>query len=813
MPLCVYDMHSFSCARIIRIIGILKAVIMSTSMQGLSKVLQSVALWSATLTVALLPVFFLPVQWATIAHAKFLLLALGVGIGVAAAAIASLVRGDIRIPKSIALFTVFLVPLAYMASGLMRGDAHSFYAVERDTVLASLLWAGALWLAVLGFQSRVRVLWAYRAFLILATLITLFQIARLLIGPDLFTFGGALIGPSASVVGSWHDLAIFLGFTFILAISFLGSTHAEGTDRIISIATGIIAFLGLALINMLDVWVVISLTTGAIGAYHVYRFYAQDKKWSVDLLKHTSTALFLGAALLAGLFAIAGTTLHTVLPTALQVTQVEVRPSWQGTFDVASAVYRSSGALFGSGPNTFVREWGMYKPAGVNETAFWNADFAQGVGFIPTSLITLGIFGAIAWLLFLGSFAFEGVRTLMRSASDNSVEPIIAGLFGGALYLWALHVTYPPGPAIMALAFLVSGLAISWAAHSGTIPLIHISTLAGSPRWKIFSVTLGFIVLGAGMFVTSGLFVRALAADMLVNKSVASFNRTGSLEQSDALLKTSLALYPGYDRAHRASVELGLLQLATLAKDANAEDQARVKLLQDTVSNAIAHGLAAVESNADDYQNWLTLARAYEQLAGAQVEGAYERAIDAYQGAVAKNPTNPAPHLLLARLALLKEDVEGAKSQLALAVQKKQNFAEAYFLLSQIASSAGDVEGAIAAAERAVLSAPQEPVAWFQLGALQYGAQTYDKAVAALEQAVLLNTNYANALYVLSLSYAAQGRFEEAARAMELVSALNPDSTDLKSLVQQLRTQATATPAPAVQDVPAVEATEPATAE
>lgn len=785
---------------------------MFKSTQSLADLFQGIALWAATLTVALLPVFFLPVQWATIAHAKFLLLALGVGIGVAAAAGAHLLRGDVRMPRSIALFTVFLVPLAYVVSGIMRGDAHSFYAVERDTVLASLLWAGALWLAVLGFQSRARVLWAYRAFLILAALITLFQIARLIIGPDLFTFGGALLGPSASIVGSWHDLAIFLGFTFILSLSFLLSTHAEGTDRLISIASAGISFVGLILINMMDVWAVIGLVMGGIGAYHLYRFYISERRWHIGLFKHATTSLFLGVAVVAGLLALGGAQLHTMLPASLQVTQVEVRPSWQGTFDVASAVYRSSGALFGSGPNTFVREWGLYKPAGVNETAFWNADFAQGVGFIPTSLITLGIFGAIAWILFLGSFVFEGARTLVRSASDRSIEPILAGLFGGALFLWALHVTYPPGPAIMALAFLVSGLAISWAAHSGAIPLMHVSTLAGSSRAKVFAVTLGCIVLGAGMFVTSGLFLRALAADMLVNKSVASFNASGSLEKSDTLLKNALALYPGYDRAHRASVELGLLQLANLAKDANAEDQERIALLQQTVSNAIAHGLAAVESNADDYQNWLTLARAYEQLAGAQVEGAYERAIEAYQGAAAKNPTNPAPHLLLARLALLKQDVEGAKAQLALAVQKKQNFAEAYFLLSQIASTAGDVEGAIAAAERAVLSAPQEPVAWFQLGALQYGARNYDKASAALEQAILLNTNYANALYVLSLSYIAQERFEEAARAMELVSALNPENADLKNLVQQLRDRATQKTTTVPESTPAVTEDAPAAA-
>lgn len=765
----------------------------------ISSMLQRVSMWCATITVALIPLFFLPVQWATVAHAKFLLLSVGVGVGLFAAAGAYLLRGEARVPRSLTLIAIFLLPLAYVASGLVNGNAQAFSGIERDTVLASILWAGAFLLAVFGFQSRGRVLWAYRAFLVVASVTALFQIVRLAIGADILTFGGVLSGAAASILGTWHDLGIFLGFGVILSLAMMGSTHAYGVHRWFSWIVLVLSLAGLTLVNMTDVWILLGSLSALIAGYYVWSRYQEVGSLS-GFAKHTTFLAFLATALISLGMVFAGSYIHQALPQHMQVSQVEVRPSWQGTLGVAASIYKTSGALFGSGPNTFMREWGQYKPAGVNETAFWNADFAQGVGFIPTTAATLGLVGLLAWFLFLGTFVFEAGRSFVRAARDAGVEPILLGLFGSALYLWAFHVIYPPGPAIMALAFLTSGLAITWAAHSGIIPLMHI-TNAAMGRVKMFATTFAVVVIGVGTLISSGFFVRSLVADMLVNKAIVTYNTTTSLAQADRYLNAALTLHPDFDRAHRASVELGILQLAELAQTANPENAAQVEQLRQAVATAINHGLAAVEADATYYQNWISLARTYEQLVGAQVEGSYEQAQQAYRGAIVANPTSPVPHLLLARLALLQNDVAIAEEEIARALEKKPNFAEAHFLRSQIAAALGRGEDAVASAEAAVLSAPQEPVAWFQLGTLQYDLGAYEKAIPALEQAVALNINYANALYVLSLSYAASGRFDEAARAMELVAVLNPNNEDIPSLIQQLRAQASGAGAAAEQEV------------
>ena len=154
---------------------------------------QKVLWWCATLTMVLLPVFFIPVEWATIAHAKFTLLAVGVVSGVLALAFSRLHTGTISVPRSWVFAGALLIPVAYLLSAFMTtGVTESVfgYGVERDTLLAALLWFGALVLGFFGFENRDQIVRAYKALLIVTSLMVVFQVIRLLIGVDILTLGG-----------------------------------------------------------------------------------------------------------------------------------------------------------------------------------------------------------------------------------------------------------------------------------------------------------------------------------------------------------------------------------------------------------------------------------------------------------------------------------------------------------------------------------------------------------------------------------------------------------------------------------------------
>ena len=122
--------------------------------------------------------------------------------------------------------------------------------------------------------------------------------------------------------------------------------------------------------------------------------------------------------LAVSLFFLVGGTLGGALANALHVNVLSVSPSWQSTLSIAHNVYSSS-PVFGSGPGTFGIDWLTYRDASLNSTVFWNTNFSSGIGFIPTSFVTTGLIGVLAWVVFLGLFIVLGLRMLIARAPQD----------------------------------------------------------------------------------------------------------------------------------------------------------------------------------------------------------------------------------------------------------------------------------------------------------------------------------------------------------------------------------------------------------
>ncbi len=738
------------------------------------------------LLIAFLPVAFIPALWATLPHAKIILIAVGAGVGMALYVLARFFEGSASFPKSWIAFGAVLLPLVYTISAVWAGAGRTSYlgaGVESDTVATIFLWTMMLLLAVFVFRTRPQLIRLEQVLISSAGLLALFHIVRLTLGANALTLGGIFTDVTSSVVGSWHDLAIFLGLVLFLVSTLLASA-GDYTGRIFTWFARALALASLALlviINMSDVWVALAALSivSFIGLFF-YEWRAQTPFSYAGFFRKGSLLLLLLTASIV--FSVWGKQIHDMLPAPIRIDSIEVRPSWEGTFSVA---LRSSGAesLLGSGPNTFTRQWGLYKPAGVNETAFWNADFAQGVGLIPTSLVSVGIVGLLAWIFFLVAILYEGMRIILKSPRD--VQPIIASIALGAVYLWALAVVYNPGIAIIALAFLLTGALVGWGMHTGALSL-HIWTIRKAD-WQGFAHSVILILLACLSLGVSGLVLRTISADMLVNRGIVLYNTDNSdIAGAQASVDKALRIDPANQRANRAALELGILEAARLMSSQDPNATILREQLTRTISSAIQYGLTAVSVDSADYQNWVALARVYEQLVGAQVDGAYANAEQAYKNAIERNPTNPRFHLNLAQLAIAKKDLNSAEQHLLEAIKLKPNFAAALFLASQVAASKGDAQGALITANAAAQAAPQEPVAWFQLGTLLLQTGKNNEARQALERAVGLNGNYANAIYVLGLAYAALDMKKEALAAMARVLELNPGNEQVKSAIAQI---------------------------
>lgn len=747
------------------------------SMQQYTGIARSISYYTILLLSFLLPFFFVPVAWVSIVQAKVFLIALAAILATVALIANALSEGKIRIPKSPLLIATALVPLAYLFSAIASGASQtSFFggASQQDTVVAVFLWYTLFVTSTLVLsKGESRLLSAFKWFMYGGAVTLIIQVVHIFF-PS-FTFGGVLVGSTASVVGGWHDLGIFLGLLLFLSLVAVRSGIFEGKFYYLPHAISFLSLLLLVAVNFRDVWIGVALLSTVYGIY-LWKIGRESEDQS-----YKKYVWWFVLALLACVFAFYGSLVTTRLPGQLQITQVEVRPSWQGTFSVGTRALAEPGTfIFGSGPNSFTKAWGQYKPVDVNSTDFWNTDFYSGVGFIPTSIVTVGLLGAIAWgaaILALLWGIFQILRRRMHSSRLDLLLPVVAA---GSLYLTLFHILYVPQIGLSALVFLFFGFLTAGEALAGRVGEAELSlNLNTAKEYAVLGVAFvfGILVLIGGVQT-----LRLFASDSLVNRAAYLYNTTGDIDNATRSIQTALTAFSSNDRAHRAAVELGLLQLRTLGAAEQSEEVAAQ--LQKTLTATIQHGLSAVSIESANYQNWLSLARLYAELAGVGIGGADAHAKNAYEEARIANPTNPTPHVGLALLALQENNDATAKTHLEEALKLKPNLAIAYFLLSQIYARAGDLENAAGTAQSVAILAPQDPLAWYHFGTIIFAGNDYENAALAFERAVGLENNYANALYFLSASYAALGRLDDARIALQAVVALNPNEESLQTMLE-----------------------------
>lgn len=751
-------------------------------------VADSFARWCIFLLAALLPVFIVPVPWALVGQAKILLLGSMVVLGLAAWIAGRFIEGSIVLPRSILFLSVSLLPVAYTLSALFSGGSASSFvggSAEQDTVVVVCMLYSLFALTALtfrGFPSRSHLI---RAFLLGSLVLVVFQLVRLAI-PASLTLWGALQGSASSIVGSWHDLGIIAGLLVFMACAFESAPVAGGRLwKWLLRALGAGAFLLLLVANILDVWYVLASTALLFGIYQSYIAYAAETLPPTAILKRVK--VWIALFVITVLCAVGSTAIYSHLPAQLQIAQLEVRPSWQGTFAIGEKVLSGKGGLiFGSGPNTFVRDWGRFKPAGVNATVFWNTGFTQGVGIIPTAFVTVGILGIIGWLLpFLG-LLWSILRLLRdRRVGNPPLRAYTAVTLFAVLYLMAFLTMYVPGIAIVSLAFLFLGILVASETNEHGIS-IRLSLSLREYAWKHILNSIVVIVVGVLLVFAAATALRATLSDLYLGRAASDFSTSGDIGKAGKLVGSALAIFPQNDNAQRAAVELGFARLSELIASGKTDDAAKQQL-QSTLSDTIEHGLAAVSIDGNDYLNWLALAGLYQNLAGVGIQGAFENAKAAYEKAILQNPTNPLPLAQLAQLEIAQGNTTVALDDLNKAIALKSDFPAAYYFRSQIEASRNDFVSAARDAATAADLVPSDPAGWYNLGAIRYAAGSYADAAAPLERAVSLQENYANAMYVLSLTYEKLGRRGDALAIMEKIAVLNPDNALVTQAIKRIK--------------------------
>lgn len=743
------------------------------------------SVWVLAVTGLLASVAFIPAATIPFLYTKVSILAIGGLIALMLFILARLTRGNVIVPPAALIGAVWLVPLAYLLSSLFSGIGlrTAFFGgqIEADTLGFMVLMAGFATLAALLFRRPDQ----YRIFFKVASvalgLVVVGQIVIMLlakVSPNTIT-------ATANLVGSFSDLGMFVGLgitMLLLASRFL--TVGKRTRTMLWIG-GALGLFVLAVVNSMLVWSLVALAGLGLFIEAIMRRRSTSDDGDLDgvstidadmePMSHGDTrslAAPLITLVISLFFLIGGSTIGSALSAAMGANFLDVRPSWQSTFDVGSHTYASS-PIFGSGPSTFGSQWLKFRDRSLNETVFWNVDFTSGIGLIPTSFVTTGALGALAWLAFLGLFLWIGLRNLLfRSPKDPFIRFVSIASFTGALYVLALSVFSVPGPAVLIAGFLMIGLFVSTLRYG---PERHEWGVIFSKNPRVgFVIVFGLTLLLLASVVAAYAIVTRYLSEVAYAESAQAIGQ-GNLDVAEAAATRSITFSPS-DRAYQLIASVGVARMNQIANDqtlAPAEAQSR---FQDALSKSVEAALTATRLAPNNYQNWALLGNVYQTVVPLKIDQAYDNAKTAYQRAVDLNPSNPTLPYILAQLEIAQSNPAAAEEYLMQAIGLKRDYTQAIFLLSQLQVLQGKSREALQAAEAAAYFAPNDPVVLFQLGILRSGTGDTQGAITALSKAVEINPQYANARFFLAVAYATAGQNDLARAQLEAVAALSPEN-------------------------------------
>lgn len=748
----------------------------------------SLTIWVVVATLVLGAVLFIPVVSIPFLGTKVSLLAIGALLALACYILARLTRGNAIVPPLPLLGALWLVPAAYLFSALFSGvGLHTgFFGTEFevDTLGFVLILTVLATLTALAFRRTSSYQTLFKTGGYALGLILVVQLA-IFIGSRLFP---TKLASTTNLVGSFSDLGMVLGLGVTLGLLTLRFLDVRPRTRKLILAGGILSLLVLAVVNSSLIWTLVAIVAFGLFIEAIMKNRPQaddsdldgvalmlsEKEYEgerSDFSMHTLIAP-LATLAIALFFLIGGSTIGTALVNGMGANVVDVRPSWQSTFDIGSHTYASS-PLFGSGPGTFGSEWLKFRDRSLNDTIFWNIDFSSGIGFVPTSFITTGVVGAFAWIAFLVLFLFFGLRMLLlRAPQEPFARFTSVASFVGFLYVMGLAIFAVPGPVVLLSGFILAGIFVSTMRYS-----------SGAREWGIIfarSPRVGFVIVFG---LTLLLLASILAVYVVVERYLGSVSyqsagtalQAGKLDSAQSATDRSILFVPS-DRSYQLSAAIGVARMREIAADTTLSATDAQQKFQTVLSKSIEDALTATRLGPDNYQNWIMLGNVYATVVPLKIDGAYQNAKTAYARASALSPTNPTLPYIVAQLEIAQGDAKAAEAALLQSITLKHDFTQAVFLLSQIEVQLGKAKEALQAAEAAAYFAPNDPAVAFQVGILRSANGDTAGAITALGRAVELNPQYANARFFLGVMYSIAGDYPKAIEALEAVATLSPEN-------------------------------------
>jgi tetratricopeptide (TPR) repeat protein len=724
------------------------------------------------------PLFFIPFVGVSVDVSKTYFLAFGAMLALVLWMIARMIEGTIYVPKSPVIVAAALIPAAFLISALFSPASQISLGglFIANTTVAGMFVSVLLFIgSVFYIHSEKRLQLLGKIALIVTAIITVFQVAYLIVGPKFLSFG-IFFSSVSNVVGKWNDLAIWYAAVvigIIISFEFLQFSKIQKILISIVLATSL-AFL--ILINFALVWGLIAFFSLMLFVYSLTIL----RKDGEEGKHHFPLAAFI-VLIVSLFFFLANPIAGGYVAQKIGISQTEVRPSIGSTAQVVLASLKNH-LIVGVGPDRFASAWFLYHPKEVTATQFWDTTFASGSGFLPTLVATTGLLGTLPLLAFLILFLLIGFFHVFKNGYERKTHFYLLASFSLSVFSWIIALIYNPGVVSVAFAFALSGIFIGVLNGTGRVAVKEFNFLK-DPRHSFFAILLLVVVMLGSLYVifTGG---EKFASILFYSRAQSAANNNNIVAASN-FVNESIALYPS-DTYYRSQSTIQLAQINQLLSS--------TKLSADIIKSEFQTAFTAAEQsarNAIAYDqtnptNWMNLASLYQAVLPLGVSGSYDNAKAALDQAAKYEPLSPGIDLLRAKLALANKDHAGAKAALQAALVKKPNYIDAIFLLAQIEAADGDTATALSQLEQTALANPRDASVYLELGLFKYDAKDYLGAVSALERSITLDSSSVNSHYYLGLAYAKVGRTDDAKAIFNsLVKAL-PNNTDLPKIVANL---------------------------
>lgn len=668
--------------------------------------------------VTLLPVIYLPVKFSSLLYSKFIFVYLFIAIIGIVFLIDCLRKEKQEKSLNILSLSVLLIIFSYTISTVLSKNftislwGRDFTTDSWVTVVG--LFATTLIISsVFNKKNSLNVIWSV---LITSGVVSLIQLLIIFI-PALPSFG-LFYSVTSNLIGKVNDLALFSSLGVVVGVLALEQVKLSSAFK--KIINAIVAInLGLILMINFYLSLCILLFVGLVS--YLYKLFV-TKSYKDIQDKFLNPSLILVLISILGI--IFGSFLNTTLFSRFNLNYLEVRPSISATIDINNQSLKEN-LVFGTGPATFESQWPMYKPNEILLSKFWNLDFRYGHGIILSFLTTLGVLGALAWIIFILLLVWFVGKAWFLKTKDVESKFILNTVSILTLVLWFINIFYIPTTVIFVTAFIFTGVFMALLDELNLIS--DRKFLVNAFIRRIFA----FILIVALLFIFINVVFKFISHTYF-QKAVNLLAETNDTNTSLVLFESARE-FDNTDIVYRA---IARVEATILLNRALSGGQISAEQANESIRKVVSSFESAVNYDKNNYINYVEFANFYSDLVAINFakEDSYNAALNLYNQALQLKPNNPFIELSIARLEFVNKNYQDSSARIISIIRKKPDYFDAYVALSQVQFELGNRSDSINTIKEYLKIFPNDLNAMYQLAMTYIQTEDYSLAINQFEK-------------------------------------------------------------------------------